>query len=64
MSGDDLVAADIARLERLHRDILDLCLHLEEAAGDSSLVPDLGERAHAIPSLLKEQFGLTIRIAR
>ena len=62
MSGDDLVAADIARLERLHRDILDLCLHLEEAAGDSSLVPDLGERAHAIPSLLKEVHDLEERL--
>jgi len=39
MGSSTLAAADIARLEALHRDLLDLCLRLEEAAGE----PDAGE---------------------
>lgn len=39
MGSSTLAAADIARLEALHHDLLDLCLRLEEAAGE----PDAGE---------------------
>mgnify|MGYP001283857016 FL=1 len=53
MSEPTLAAADIGRLETMHGRLLDLCLRLEEAAGDPGLPGELRELADTIPPLLK-----------
>ena len=53
MGGQSLAAADIGRLEALHGNLLDLCLRLEEAAGDPGSAEELRGLAEAVPPLLK-----------
>ena len=62
MSGQNLTAADIGRLETLHSDLLDLCLRLEEAASDPPLAGELRDLADAIPPLLKSVHNLEERL--
>ncbi|MCJ8151671.1 hemerythrin domain-containing protein [Shinella sedimenti] len=62
MSGQNLTAADIARLETLHSDLLDLCLRLEDAASDPTMARELRDLADAIPPLLKSVHDLEERL--
>ena len=62
MSGQNLTAADIGRLETLHSDLLDLCLRLEEAASDPTIAGELRELADGIPPLLKSVHDLEERL--
>nr|WP_298097300.1 hemerythrin domain-containing protein [uncultured Shinella sp.] len=62
MSGQTLAAADIGRLEALHGNLLDLCLRLEEAAGDPAGAAELRDLADAIPPLLKSVHDLEERL--
>lgn len=62
MSGQNLTAADIGRLETLHSDLLDLFLRLEEAASDPTIAGELRELADAIPPLLKSVHDLEERL--
>lgn len=58
MSGPSLDAADIGRLEALHQRLLDLCLRLEDAAGEPGVAGDMRELAETIPSLLRTAHDL------
>ena len=62
MSGQNLTAADIGRLETLHSDLLDLCLRLEEAASDPTIAGELRDLTDAIPLLLKSVHDLEERL--
>ena len=62
MSEPTLAAADIGRLETMHGRLLDLCLRLEEAAGDPGLAGELRELADTIPPLLKAVHDLEERL--
>ena len=62
MSEQTLAAADIGRLETLHGNLLDLCLRLEEAAGDPGVAGELRALADAIPPLLKAVHDLEERL--
>ena len=62
MSGETLAAADIGRLEALHGNLLDLCLRLEEAAGDPGTAAELRDLADTIPPLLKSVHDLEERL--
>lgn len=62
MSGQNLTAADIGRLETLHSDLLDLCLRLEDAASDPTIARELRDLADAIPPLLKSVHDLEERL--
>ncbi len=62
MREQDLAATAVARLEALQKDLLDLCLRLEEAASDASLVPDLGQVAASLPPLLDAVHDLEERV--
>ena len=53
MNDDTLSAADIRRLETLHQRLLDLCLMLEEAAGEPDFGGELSSIAEAVPPALK-----------
>nr|WP_319324242.1 hemerythrin domain-containing protein [Shinella sp.] len=52
MNVPTLAAGDIGRLEALHRDLLDLCLRLEAAAGEPGLAGELRELVDTVPPLL------------
>lgn len=62
MSEPVLAAADIGRLEALHSRLLDLCLRLEEAAGDPGIAGELRELAETIVPLLKSAHELEERL--
>ncbi|MBB5043956.1 hemerythrin domain-containing protein [Shinella fusca] len=62
MSEPVLAAADIGRLETLHTRLLDLCLRLEEAAGDPAIAGELRELAETIVPLLKSAHELEERL--
>jgi hemerythrin-like domain-containing protein len=62
MSGQTLAASDIGRLETLHGHLLDLCLRLEEAAGDPGIAGDLRELADTMPPLLESVHDLEERL--
>ncbi|WP_411032726.1 hemerythrin domain-containing protein [Shinella sp. BYT-45] len=62
MNGATLAAADIGRLEALHHRLLDLCLRLEEAAGEPGIVGELRDLAEAVPPLLKAVHDLEERL--
>lgn len=55
-----LGAADIMRLETLHRELLTICLRLEEVAADieMSASEPVRELAQSIPAILKEVHDL------
>ena len=58
-------AADIGRLEARHEELLDLCLKLEEAAGEigaAGAAPELDALADAIPLLLRQTHELEERV--
>ncbi|WP_337183686.1 hemerythrin domain-containing protein [Shinella sp.] len=62
MTEPSLAAADIGRLEALHKDLLDLCLRLEEAAGEPGIASELRNLADAIPPLLRAVHDLEERL--
>jgi len=65
MESREFDAADIGRLEARHGELLDLCLRLEEAAGEIGAaggVPELGALADAIPVLLRQTHELEERV--
>ena len=62
MTGQTLAAADIGRLETLHSQLLDLCLRLEEAAGDPDCAGELWDLTDTIPQLLKSAHDLEERL--
>ena len=53
MDETTLAASDIGRLEKLHGDVLELCLRLEAAAGEPDIGGELRDLAEAIPQTLK-----------
>lgn len=58
-------AADIDRLEARHQELLELCLRLEEAAGDLGAAadgPELRRLAGAMPALLRQTHELEERV--
>ncbi|HTO30512.1 MAG TPA: hemerythrin domain-containing protein [Pararhizobium sp.] len=57
-----LAAVDIARLEKLQGEVLDLCLRLEEAATEPGSAEDLVELAEAILPLLTVVHDLEERL--
>ncbi|AOF93613.1 hemerythrin HHE cation binding domain protein (plasmid) [Sinorhizobium sp. RAC02] len=62
MSEPSLDAADIGRLEALHYRLLDLCLRLEDAAGEPGVAGDMRELAETMPSLLQTAHDLEERV--
>lgn len=62
MDDASLNAADIDRLETLHQALLDLCLHLEEIAGEPGTAGELRALADAIPPALRAVHELEERL--
>lgn len=62
MDEATLAASDIGRLERLHGDVLDLCLRLEATAGEPDIGDELRDLAEAIPQTLKSVQELEERL--
>lgn len=62
MNGPTFAAADIGRLETLHGNLLDLCLRLEEVAGEPDVAVELRALAEAMPPLLKAVHDLEERL--
>ena len=62
MEETTLDAADIGRLETLHQTLLDLCLRLEEIAGERGTAGELQALAGAIPPALKAVHELEERL--
>jgi iron-sulfur cluster repair protein YtfE (RIC family) len=62
MTDPTLAAADIGRLEALHRDLLDLCLRLEAAASEPGVAGELRALADAVPPLLSAVHELEERL--
>lgn len=62
MNDATLAAADIRQLEALHQSLLDLCLRLEEAAGEPGIVGELQDVTATILPLLKAVHDLEERL--
>lgn len=62
MDETTLAASDIGRLEKLHGDVLELCLRLEAAAGEPDIGGELRDLAEAIPQTLKSVQELEERL--
>lgn len=57
-----LTPADISRMESLHRELLDICVRLEDAASEPPVWGRVRELARAIPPLLETAHDLEERL--
>lgn len=62
MNATILAAGDVRRLEQLHRDLLNLCLRLEEASCEPIVEAEVQTFAGAIPPLLQAVHDLEERL--